>query len=429
MRLLVLSVGCALSLSAAPTFNKDVLPLLQKNCQICHRPGEAAPMSFLTYESTRPWAKAMKAAVLAHKMPPWHPDPRYGHFLNDRRMPEPDIQTLVAWVDAGAPEGDAKDKPAPFQWTEGWNIRPDVVLDMPKPYTVPAKGTIPWLDFIVPTHFTKDTWVVAGEVRPGARSVVHHASINVLPPGPETKWIETATPGEPLGKPPGGEFFLGFAPGRAPARFDVDDSAVLVPAGSYLVINMHYTPSGIVTADQTKVGLELAKAPPKNRFIVVARGDDGGTSPQNVTILPGDANSPAHRSITFAQPVKLAYMNPHMHLRGKDFIAKVTYPTGESETILSVPHYDYNWQTGYYFEKPLVFPAGTRLEMDGHWDNSVNNPANPDPTATVHWGQQAWEEMFGGGVTLIIPRDMDEKTLLQRVKKADGSTTRASARE
>ncbi len=159
------------------TFNKDVLPILQKNCQVCHRPGEVGPMPFLTYEGTRPWAKAMKEAVLTKKMPPWFADPKYGHYANDRRLADPDIKTLVAWVDAGAPEGDAKDKPAPVQWNDGWNIKPDVVFEVAKPYTVPASGTVDYTYFVIPTGFTKDTWVIDGEVRPGNRSVVHHATM------------------------------------------------------------------------------------------------------------------------------------------------------------------------------------------------------------------------------------------------------------
>jgi hypothetical protein len=380
-------------------------------------------MSLLTYETTRPWAKAIKAAVLSHKMPPWYADPHYGHFRNDRRMPEADVQTLVAWVDAGAPEGSPEDKHAPLEWTDGWNIRPDIVFELPKPYAVPATGTIPWLDFVIPTRFAKDTWVKAGEIRPGARSVVHHVSVSFIPPGPATRQLENAPPGEPVTLPRGidNEFFLGFAPGVDPARFDIDDSAVLIPAGSYLVMNMHFTTNGKATSDQTRVGLELLAEPPRNRYLPLPRGgDEGGISPINLSILPGDANSPAHNSVTFAQPVELAFLRPHMHLRGKDFKATATYPTGESETILSVPRYDYGWQLGYIFEKPLLLPVGTRLDIYGHWDNSAANPYNPDPTATVHWGQQAWDEMFGGGVAVIIPRQTDPKTLLKKPGKIAG---------
>ena len=192
-----LIVGAAV-LAAAPysnvTYNKDVLPILQKNCQSCHRPGEIGPMALLTYQGTRPWAKSIKEAVLTKKMPPWFADPRFGHFANDRRLTEADVQTLAAWVDAGAPEGDPKDMPPPIEWRDGWNIKPDVVIEMPKAYNVPARGTIEYTYFVVPSGFTNDTWVIDAEVRPGNRTVVHHGSVHIRPPG--SQWLKDAKVGE-----------------------------------------------------------------------------------------------------------------------------------------------------------------------------------------------------------------------------------------
>jgi hypothetical protein len=429
VRLLLLITGLAALAYAAdstPTFNKDVLPILQKNCQACHRPGEAAPFSLLTYDAARPWAKAIKTAVVSRKMPPWHADPKYGHFINDRRLKDVDVETVAAWVDAGAPEGDAKDKPTLVQWTEGWNIKPDIVIPLPKPYMVPAKAVIPWLDFVVPTGFTKDTWVAAAEVRPGARAVVHHATITFIPPGPLSKELEALATGEPVKLPRGTNALalVGLGPGAPARRFDDHDAAILVPAGSFLIFNMHYTSNGIETADQSKLGLEIATAEPKNQYVGVLAGDDGSTSAGNLLIKPGDAAAPGHGSITFAAPVKLASLNPHMHLRGKDFQYRLVYPTGESQIILNVPKYDYNWQPGYRFDKPIDVPAGTRLEMDGHWDNSANNPNNPDPTATVRWGQQIWEEMFGGGIQVVVPRSVDPKTIVKRENLRGAGTAR-----
>jgi len=413
------------------TFNKDVLPILQKNCQVCHRPGEAAPFSMLSYQSTRPWAKAMKAAVVSRKMPPWFADPKYGHFQNDPRLSEADVRTIATWVDAGAPEGDAKDTPAPIQWRDGWNIRPDVVIPLPKPYLVPAKAVIPWLDFVVPTNFTKDTWVAAGEIRPGTRSVVHHATITFVPPGPDAEALKALATGEPVKLPRGltTQALVALGPGAPARRFDDYDAAILVPAGSYLIFNMHYTSNGTETSDQSKLGLELASAEPKNQLVSVLAGDDGSTSAGNLKILPGDPSSPGHGSVTFAAPVKLASLNPHMHLRGKDFTYRLVYPTGETQIILNVPKYDYAYQPGYRFEKMLDLPAGTRLEMDGHWDNSANNPNNPDPTATVRWGQQIWEEMFGGGISLLVPRGTDSKTLVKKENLRQRPADTASVKE
>jgi hypothetical protein len=419
---LVSGLGFSLVLSAAPgatqtpTFYKDVLPILQKNCQQCHRPGESAPFSLLTYESARPWAKAVKGAVVARKMPPWFADPKYGHFANDARLSDGDVQTIASWVDGGALEGNKADAPPPVQWREGWNIKPDLVVSLIKPYVVPAKATIPWLDFVVPTRFTKDTWVAAAEVRPGSRSVVHHATVSFVRPGPDSKELDALATGEPVKLPRGlrSESLVGLGPGAPARRFDEYSAAILVPAGSYLIVNMHYTSNGKETADQTKVGIEVATYEPKNQLVGVTASEPGSTSAGNLKIMPGDPAAPGHGAVTFTAPVRLASLNPHMHLRGKDFQYRLVFPTGESQVILNIPHYDYAWQPGYKFEKPLELPAGTRLEMDGHWDNSSTNPNNPDATATVSWGQQVWEEMFGGGISLLVPRGTDVKTLVQR---------------
>jgi hypothetical protein len=235
--------SAAASAATSPTFYKDVLPILQSDCQVCHRPGEIGPMPLTDYAGTRPWAKAIKTVVISRKMPPWFADPQYGHFANDRRLSDTAIKTLVTWVDAGAPAGDPKDKPAPRHFTAGWNIEPDVVFTMPKPVTIPAKGTMDYAYIVLPTGFKKDTWVTAGEIRPGQRAVVHHMSAIVRPPG--EPWLRDAVPGIPY-FPPGGaqpetdmqaglitmndEFLVGYSPGMQPQRFDIDRSAKLIPA-------------------------------------------------------------------------------------------------------------------------------------------------------------------------------------------------------
>jgi mono/diheme cytochrome c family protein len=398
------------------TFNKDILPILQKNCQGCHRPGEIGPMSLLDFKSTRPWAKSIKAAVVSRKMPPWFADPKYGHFANDRRLTETQIRTLASWVDAGAPEGDAKDKPAPVRWQDGWNIRPDVVLEMPRPIMVPATGTLEYTYIVIPTGFAKDTWVTAGEIRPGARSVVHHMSAIVRPPG--APWLKDAKPGEPYvppsaardGQPDSNdpqsglidasdEFLVGYAPGMQPQRFDTDHSAKLIPAGSDIVLQVHYTPNGKSVGDLTKIGLTLAKeAPPKRFYSVTAQS-------WHWEIPPRDPNYEAHAKLTFGEPAELVFVQPHMHLRGKDMTIRLVYPTGESETLLSVPHYSFNWQVIYYLAKPLHVPMGTRVEVTAHWDNSANNPWNPDPAKTITWGNQSADEMLSVPMGVIIDRD------------------------
>jgi hypothetical protein len=406
--------------AAAPevTFNREVLPILQKNCQVCHRPGEIGPASFLDYESTRPWAKAIKTAVLTRKMPPWFADPQFGHFANDRRLSDAEIKTIVAWVDAGAPEGESKDKPAPIRWTDGWNIKPDVVISMPKPYRVPAKGTVLYTYFVVPSGFTKDTWIVDAEVQPGNRAVVHHASVHVRPPG--SQWLKGAKYGEayiPGGNgsepaPPApvdpnvatnNEWLLGYVPGtQTQSYFDLDHKASkLIPAGSDIVFEMHYTANGAEATDQTKVGFVLAKQPPEKRLLTVPVFDD------TFVIPPGDPNCEAQALATFTEPVELVYSQPHMHLRGKDMRIQLRYPTGESETLVSVPHYDFGWQLIYFENKPRTLPKGTQVELTAHWDNSAANKYNPDPTRAVRWGEQSWDEMIFAWVGVMVDPKTD----------------------
>ena len=434
MRLIALSLMIASAALAADTtnvtFNKDVLPILQKNCQTCHRPGEIGPMPLLTYEGTRPWAKAIKTAVLTKKMPPWFADPKYGHFANDRRLPDADIAKLVAWVDANAPEGDAKDKPAPVDWgKDGWNIKPDLVFEMPKAYTVPKTGTVEYTYFVIPGGFTKDTWVTDAEIRPGNRAVVHHVSVYIRPPG--SPWMKDAKPGEayvPPGRGPQGvsapvnntsrvnsgpanEWFVGYVPGIQPQRYFAPEmnSAKLIPAGSDVVFEMHYTANGKESGDdRSKVGFVLAKEPPKYRLLTI------GVADATFAIPPGDPNYEGHAAMTFDQPVTVIYLQPHMHMRGKDMEMRFEYPTGESETMLNVPHYSYLWQTIYYEKEPLSVPKGTTVKVTAHWDNSANNPLNPDPTATVRWGDQSWDEMLVPFVGVLVDRDSDPAKVTKR---------------
>ncbi len=400
----------AAALAAGPTFNKDILPILQKNCQSCHRPGEIGPMPLLTYEGTRPWARAIKQAVATGKMPPWFADGNYGHFSNDRRLRADEIRTIDAWVDAGAPEGDSKDKPAPVKWAEGWNIRTDAIFQMPDPFPVPATGTLDYVYVVIPTGFTKDTWVTAAEVRPSARASVHHVLTVVRPPG--SQWMKDAKPFVPYTPPlPSAdgddpqarpvnmsyELLAAYSPGMQAQRFDIDESAKLIPAGSDIVLQLHYTPNRkTMVADQTRVGLTLASEAPRKRFMSAVAASS------RIEIAPGEANAEGHARLTFGEPVELVFIQPHMHLRGKDMTVRLVYPSGESETVLHVPHYDFHWQILYYLKKPLQLPEGTRVEVTAHWDNSAANPNNPDPTKTVKYGFQSTEEMLNAAMGVII---------------------------
>jgi hypothetical protein len=423
LRLAVAGFLTGVAVLAAPdpstiTFNKDVLPILERNCQTCHRPGEVAPMSLLTYADARPWAKAIKAAVISKKMPPWLADPSVGHFKNDRTLRAQDIATLIAWVDHGAPEGDAKDKPAPRTFQDGWNIKPDIIVELPKPFQVPATGTINYKYILVKTNFPEDMWVKAAEMRPGNPKVVHHGKVWVRPPG--SHWMENAVPGEAyenetqrtiIGRNSGeeGNDILGkFNPGLGAQRFDIDGSAKFVPKGSDLVFEMHYTTMGQATEDVSKVGLVLAKNPPQSRYYFNA-----GPTALNLAIPAGDENAEVVSEVTLAHPAKLVYAQPHMHLRGKDFELRLVYPTGETQTVLKIK-WDFNWQIGYEFAKPIDMPKGTRMVGISHFDNSANNRFNPDPAKRIVWGPQNWDEMSNCFIGVLLDMQIRPETVFVR---------------
>lgn len=443
MKGLVLGFATALAALAATdappvTFYKDVLPVLQKNCQVCHRPGEAAPMSLLTYEQARPWAKALREAVLLKRMPPWFADPHYGKFSNDRSLSQNEINTLVAWADTGAREGNAKDAPPPRHFLDGWNIGPpDAVFEMPSGFQVPASGTIEYQYIVIPTGFTEDKWVQMAEVRPGNRAVVHHVIAFLRKPG--SKWLKDAQPGIPFvpkkryeaqnanqnrsggaredDTGSGNEFLVGFAPGVPPEMLK-PDQAKLVPAGSDVVFQMHYTANGKPATDRTHVGFIFAKEPPRERVFTAA------TLNRKFIIPAGDANYEVHSEITIHDTTTLTGLLPHMHLRGKDFEYRIVYPTGESEILLSVPKYSFNWQLSYYLQKPLVLAKGTRIECTAHFDNSPNNPNNPNPREEVRWGDQSWEEMMIGFFDVAFDRNADPEKIFKEEKKKPATPAR-----
>ena len=422
----VLAGACAAFLSfagSAPagiTFNKNVLPIMQKRCQSCHRPGEVAPMSFLTYKDTRPWAKSIREAVLTLKMPPWFADPHFGKFVNDRSLSQADINTLVAWVDGGAVEGDAKDAPAPVQWVDGWTIgKPDAVFEMPHDFAVPAKGTIEYQYIVIPSGFTKDTWVQAAEARPGNRALVHHIIAFVREPG--SKWLSKAKHGIPFvpeekkadGKKDeeqddsaaSPELLIGFAPGLVPMTLP-PGQAKLVKAGSDFVFQMHYTATGKAGTDRSRIGVIFAKQPPKERIFTA------NATNSKFVIPPGDPAFKVTSSITIQTPARLVDLMPHMHFRGKDFKYTITFPDGRQQVLLYVPKYDFNWQLQYDFKDYLKVPKDSRIDCLAHFDNSVNNRFNPDPAQEVTWGDQTWDEMMIGWIIYVVPLKVhDLKTI------------------
>jgi hypothetical protein len=400
------------------TFYKDVLPVVQKHCQNCHRPGEIAPFSMLTYADARPWAKAMKNAVVTEKMPPWFADPKVGHFANDRRLSAAEVATLSNWADTGATEGNKKDAPPPVKFNDGWNIKPDMIIEMPKDFNVAATGTINYQNFLVKVNFPEDKWVIAAELRPGNAKVVHHARANVRPPG--SKFMANAIPGEPYEtgsmevKEGGGETdLLGkFNPGLGAQTFDVEGSAKFIPKGSDIIFNLHYTSVGTPQTDRSKVGLVFAKNPPKKRYWM----SPGTPAAFNMSIPAGASNQEVVSEVTVGvDDAKLVYVQPHMHLRGKDYELQAIYPTGEKQIVFK-GKWNFDWQIGYQLAKPLPVPKGTKLRAIAHYDNSANNKFNPDPNNPVLWGDQNWEEMQSGFIGLVF----DANTDVSKVFKASG---------
>jgi hypothetical protein len=427
----LLLVGAAIAAdSSLVTFNKDVVPILQKNCQACHRPGEIAPMSFLSYQEVRPWAKAMKAAVALRKMPPWFADPQYGHFSNDHALKPSEIETIAKWADTGAPEGDSKDLPPAVKWPQGWQIQPDVIIQGPV-VDVPAhpkNNVIEWMSVTVPTGFTKDTWVTSVQIKPEHPAVAHHICMGFNRPDPKVKYYEpvwqdkdrdedgsaipakgpTFGPATPTGR------FRSMAedcylPGNPVADYRDFHAAKLVPAGSDITLNLHYTPNGTAVTDHVQIGFTVTNEPPQRRYVSLST--TAPMDPEHFAIPPNDGNwqSPP-ADVTFNQDVELVYMMPHMHFRGKDMTYTLVYPDGRKEIVLNVPHYDFNWQLGY--NTSVKVPKGTKLHVDAHFDNSPNNKFNPNPNKTVYYGEMTWEEMMFPFFGVVVDKNADPTKIL-----------------
>jgi len=425
---LLVVLGAPGLFGAPPVYTKDIVPILQKNCQECHRPGEIGPFSLLTYEETRPWAAAIKEAVLQKKMPPWFADPHYGKFSNDRSLGRGDIDTIVRWVDAGAPKGDPKTEPPAVKFVTGWDIpQPDVVFQLPESYPIPATGTIEYLHWVIPTGFTTDKWVEFAEARPGDRARVHHIVAYVREPG--SQWLKDAKPGIPFipekpkadtdedtsGLP--SDFLVGYAPGQPPERFE-PGQAKLVKAGSDIILQVHYTTNGKPGTDQSKVGLVFAKEPPPRRVKTFSATNG------KFKIPAGEANHQVEAEFELGATVTLHGLHPHMHARGKDFLYRVQYPDGTTETLLSVPHYSFAWQLWYNLDKPLVLPKGTKILCTAHFDNSANNPYNPDPKKDVIWGDQSWDEMMVGFFNFVFDVHTPVESIQPPVKKEKKTVAR-----
>jgi hypothetical protein len=409
----------AASAPPPPTFYKDILPILQGHCQRCHRLDEVAPMPLVTYADAQPWATPIAGAVQTKMMPPWFADPTIGHFSDDPSLTAKQIESIVAWAKAGAPAGDPKDAPPAPHWTEGWNIaHPDKIFEMPKPVPIPANGDIEYTYEIVPTHFQTDRWVQMSEVRPSSPQYVHHAVVYIR--SPQSNWLRHAPVGVPFtastlrdpverreAHETTNDLLLVYAPGSSPDAWP-EGMAKLIPAGADLVFQMHYTSNGRAGTDQTAVGMVFAKQPPAQRVITLQLNNHA------LFIPPNADNFRVEVQGTLPNDAILLSFFPHMHLRGKAFEYDIVHDDGTVEPLLRVDHYHFHWQLSYKLAQPRFLKAGTRLRAVAWYDNSRNNPHNPDPDALVTWGDQTYQEMMVGFFDVAVPAAMDKQQFFVR---------------
>jgi hypothetical protein len=344
-------------------------------------------MSLTTYEDARPWVRSIRRRVTERTMPPWGSDMPHGLFRNDPRLTDQEIQTIVSWIDGGAPKGNAADMPKMPALAEGWTIgKPDAVYSMTEDYRIPASGTIEYLYIRIPVNLPEDRWYTAVEIKPSARANVHHVIAYTEPHSDKP-----TRPGNTFGP----TNITGVSPNKPGLVFE-PGIAKLLRAGHDIILQMHYTTNGAPTTDRTSIGVIYAKEPPKKAL--------GGGMILNVafSIPPGADHHEVKGTQTLAQDTVLTRLMPHMHMRGKDMTYVAYYPDGRTETLLSVPKYLFDWQIVYELAEPKVLPKGTRIEVTAHFDNSTKNAYNPDATQTVRWGDQTWEEMMIGFFTTIV---------------------------
>jgi hypothetical protein len=426
--LLTCLAGRAQLSETAPTYYRDVLPILQKHCEVCHRDGGIAPISFADYEQAGRYADAIRAVTEIKSMPPWFAVPGIGHFSNDPSLSSEEIATLAAWAAAKAPAGDSHDAPAARAWAAGWSIpRPDMVVKMTQPAELPASGDVDYTYEIVPTHFAEDRWVQMAEVLPSARGNVHHAVVYIR--APNSNWLRHAPIGEAFTAETlkdaedrrgahwtDSDILLVYAPGSSPDEWPAT-MAKFVPAGSDLVFQMHYTTNGKSVEDQSSVGLVFAKQPPTQRVLTLQLTND------HFVIPPGADNFRVEARGTLPNDATLLSFFPHMHLRGKRFEYNLIRHTPaqqtvgadagggarqlQIETLLRV-NYHFHWQMSYRLAQPRLLNAGTELQAVAWYDNSASNPHNPDPSAAVRWGEQTYDEMMIGFFDVAVAAGMDK---------------------
>jgi hypothetical protein len=428
-RFVLLLLIAGVTLRAEVAFSTDVWPILERRCVGCHQPGEIAPMPLTSYSQVRPWANAIREAVLTRKMPPWDAAGDTAHdFRNDRSLTETEIHTITTWVKEGVPEGTPlKTAFHPINAAGGWKLgKPDIVIRVPG-FHVPASGLLTYRYLITGGLFPKDVWIRAAEFRIDQRTVVHH--INAYARGPESSYLAGYPKGEIVaatiadrGRRREGEKvfdrrsqLIGWEPGYQPMPW-LPNGAKQIRAGSDIVFEMHYSPNGKEVTDYSEIGLYLADAAPSERVLAIDTLRD-----LDLAIPAGTPDYVSRATMTLAQPVRLVSVQPHMHRRGKSMEVRALYPDGRTRLLVSVPRYDFNWQTTYVLREPLLLPAGTKLESVAHFDNSVNNSSNPDPSVTVNWGDMTTDEMHIAFLELAMPVEADPEKLFSAPPRMIGT--------
>ncbi len=371
------------------TYSNQIARILQQRCVECHREGQIAPFAMLEYDEVAGWGEMIAEVVREQRMPPWHANPAHGEFANANRLSDQEKQLIYDWVDNGCPEGDRADLPEPIAFHEGWFMdkEPDQIVYMTdEPVQVKAEGVENYRYYVVDPGFTEDKWVRLVECMPGNRAVVHHIIVYIKSPEAKDSGI---------GKH---ELLAGFAPGTRPLEAP-SGWARRIPANSQLIFEMHYTPIGTPQTDRSCIGLVFM-----DEKDVTHQTWTTNAINMRFTIPPHAANHQVKARRVFDQQVQLLSLFPHMHIRGKSFRYELFYPDGRHEILLDVPQYDFNWQTSFVLQEPKTIPQGSELLCTAHFDNSEENLANPDPTKTVRWGEQTWEEMMIGWHDVAVPR-------------------------
>lgn len=397
-----------------PTFNKDVAPILYQNCVTCHRPGEVAPFSLIAYSDAKRWAPMIAQATVKHIMPPWKAEPGYGDFQDARVLTAAQIQTLKEWAAAGAPEGDAKDKPPSPKFTEGWPLgQPDMVIEMPAEAKIAAEGNDIYRCFVIPMDLKEDMAIAAVEIRPGNRKVLHHTIIytdaSTTHEGRKKADAETGGSSYTCYGGPGirqAAMMGGWAPGATVKRLP-EGIAKVVPKGSDLVVQNHYHPDGKPETDKTTIGVYFQKGAVKEQIFSIPLLQRG------IEIPAGEARH--KETVSFTTPIDLEVTSvaPHMHLLGREMKVTATLPTGEVKPLVWIKDWDFNWQGGYIFKEPLMFPKGTRFDLEAFYDNSKENPRNPsNPPKAVAWGEATTDEMCLAFIGFKTARPQDRLIIL-----------------